>query len=216
MDYEQSLAQGKSVAESQAVVAEFYQYLSRMLVGLEQRMTEQAFVAIGDLTVFLDASSALDRGSRWLPRYLARAYVKGKKPSRAVGYCIHLGPYTEPTSLSFLEKSNLALPFVSLACLQNMQPGPLEVEPRQIWDRLWDSGWWATYEDHVIGPLRSYTTTREISGFQATITGALMKITPFEPIEAAIERIFGPLLLLHENATELLQKSPYLINGDLV
>lgn len=214
MDYDKAVAQGKNLAESQAMVAEFYQYLSRVMVALEQRMIEQSFAAVGDLTVFHDASSALDRGSRWLPRYLARAYVKGKKPSRAVGYCIHLGPYTEPTSLSFLEKSNLVLPFVSLACLRNMLPGPLEVEPRQIWDRLWDSGWWATYEDQVMGPLRSYTTTREISGFQATITGALLKLTPFEPIETALDRIVGPLLLLHEGDTEQLQKSPYLMQKE--
>jgi hypothetical protein len=214
MDFEKTTTQGKSLAESQANVAEFYQYLSRVMVAVEQRMIEQSFTAIGDSTVFLDASAALERGSRWLPRYLTRAYVKGKKPTRAMGYCIHLGPYTEPTSLSFLEKSNLVLPFVSLACLQNMLPGPLEVEPRQIWDRLWDSGWWATYEDHVSGPLRSYTTTREVSGFQATITGALLNFIPFEPIGTALDRIVGPLLLLHENANDLLQRSPYLMKKE--
>ena len=203
-----------NLAYAQAMVADSYQLLSRVMVAVEQRMQSESFTAVGDSSVFMDASTSLERGTRWLPKHLSRAYVKGKKPTSAVGYCIHLGPYAEPTTLGFLEKSHLTLPFISLACLRNMQPAPLEIDRRQLWDRLWDSGWWATYEDQVEGPLRTYTTTREISGFQATITGALTTLCPLEPTDALVNRIVEPLLQLFDNETLVLQKSPHLINHD--
>ena len=168
----------ENLAQWQAAVVGFFRDLSRVLTIVEQKMRDASFVPVGDSAVFQDISTAFDRSARWLPRYLARAYVKGKKPNRAVGFCIHLGPYTDPATVAYLQKSRLDLPFVSLACLRDMQPGPLEVDRRQIWDRLWDSGWWATYEDQVSGPLRIYHTTREISGFQATIAGTLLDLFP--------------------------------------
>ena len=204
----------ENLAQWQAAVVGFFRDLSRVLTIVEQKMRDASFVPVGDSAVFQDISTAFDRSARWLPRYLARAYVKGKKPNRAVGFCIHLGPYTDPATVAYLQKSRLDLPFVSLACLRDMQPGPLEVDRRQIWDRLWDSGWWATYEDQVEGPLRTYTTTREISGFQATITGALTTLCPLEPTDALVNRIVEPLLQLFDNETLALQKSPHLINHD--
>ena len=205
---------GGYFAAAQALVADSYQQLSRILLAVERCLIDESFVAIGDSSVFLDASSGLERGSRWLPRHLSRAYVKGKKTNIAIGYCVHLGPYSEPTTLSFLEKSRLVLPFISLACLRNMQPDPWEVDRRQLWDRLWDSGWWATYEDQVEGPLRTYTTTREISGFQAVITGALTTLCPLEPTDALVNRIVEPLLQLFANEKPALQQSPHLIKHD--
>lgn len=202
---------GKQFAAAQALVADSYQLLSRIMLAVEQRLVGESFVAVGDSSVFLDSSTSLERGSRWLPRHVSRAYVKGKKTNTAIGYCVHLGPYNEPTTLGFLEKSQLVLPFISLACLRNMQPAPLEVDRRQLWDRLWDSGWWATYEDQVSGPLRTYTTSREISGFQATITGALTQLYPLDPAEEAAERIVQPLMLLYNNETSLLLKSQHLL-----
>ncbi len=203
---------GGYFAAAQALVADSYQQLSRIMLAVERRLLDESFVAIGDSSVFLDASSGLERGSRWLPRHLSRAYVKGKKTNIAIGYCVHLGPYSEPTTLNFLEKSQLVLPFISLACLRNMQPDPLEVDRRQLWDRLWDSGWWATYEDQVTGPLRTYNTSREISGFQATITGCLTTLFPLEPAEEAAERITRPLLLLYANDTPALLHSRHLLH----
>jgi hypothetical protein len=201
----------ENLALLQTNVADFFHDLSRIMVSVDQRLREQSFVAIGDPAVFQDVSAALDRSSRWIPKYLARAYVKGKKPTRAIGYCIHLGPYTDPTTVAYLDKSRLALPFVSIACLKDMQPGPLEVDRRQIWDRLWDSGWWATYEDQVTGPLRSYSTTKEISGFQATIIGALTDPFPLNDTASVTERIVTPLLLLFEDRNEELRQSPHLL-----
>jgi hypothetical protein len=201
----------ESLAMAQAIVAESYQLLSRIMVAVEQRMHSEEFTAVGDSSVFMDSTTSLERGARWLPKHLSRAYVKGKKPTSAVGYCIHLGPYSEPTTLGFLEKSHLTLPFISLACLRNMQPAPLEIDRRQLWDRLWDSGWWATYEDQVDGPIRTYNTTREISGFQAVITGALAKLCPLEPTDAVVSRIVEPLLLLFDNKIAVLQQSSHLI-----
>jgi hypothetical protein len=204
----------ENLALAQAIAADAYQLLSRVMVAVEQRMQSESFTAVGDSSVFMDASTSLERGSRWLPKHLSRAYVKGKKPTSAVGYCIHLGPYTEPTTLGFLEKSHLTLPFISLACLRNMQPSPIEVDRRQLWDRLWDSGWWATYEDQVEGPLRTYTTTREISGFQAIITGALTTLCPLEPTDALVNRIVEPLLQLFADDKPSLQQSLHLIKHD--
>jgi len=201
----------ENLALLQATVTDFFHDLSRIMMVVDQRMHEEAFVAIGDSAVFQDVSAALDRSSRWLPKYLARAYVKGKKSNRAIGYCIHLGPYADPASVAYLDKSRLKLPFVSLACLKDMQPGPLEVDRRQIWDRLWDSGWWATYEDQVSGPLRTYNTTREISGFQATIVGALADLFPLEDTAAVAHRIVTPLLLLYEDRNAELSQSPHLL-----
>ena len=201
----------ENLALLQTNVADFFHDLSRIMVSVDQRLREQSFVAVGDPAVFQDVSAALDRSSRWIPKYLARAYVKGKKPSRAIGYCIHLGPYTDPTTVAYLDKSRLAPPFVSIACLKDMQPGPLEVDRRQIWDRLWDSGWWATYEDQVTGPLRSYNTTKEISGFQATIIGALADLFPLNDTASVTERIVAPLLLLFEDRNEELRQSPHLL-----
>ena len=201
----------ENLALLQTNVADFFHDLSRIMVSVDQRLREQSFVAVGDPAVFQDVSAALDRSSRWIPKYLARAYVKGKKPSRAIGYCIHLGPYTDPTTVAYLDKSRLALPFVSIACLKDMQPGPLDVDRRQIWDRLWDSGWWATYEDQVTGPLRSYSTTKEISGFQATIIGALADLFPLNDTASVTERIVTPLLLLFEDRNEELRQSPHLL-----
>ena len=201
----------ENLALLQTNVADFFHDLSRIMVSVDQRLREQSFVAVGDPAVFQDVSAALDRSSRWIPKYLARAYVKGKKPSRAIGYCIHLGPYTDPTTVAYLDKSRLALPFVSIACLKDMQPGPLEMDRRQIWDRLWDSGWWATYEDQVTGPLRSYSTTKEISGFQATIIGALADLFPLNDTASVTERIVTPLLLLFEDRNEELRQSPHLL-----
>ncbi len=201
----------ENLARLQATVAIFLHDLSRIMVAVDQRLREQSFVALGDSAVFQDVSAAIDRSSRWIPKYLARAYVKGKKPTRAIGYCIHLGPYTDPTTVAYLDKSRLELPFVSLACLKDMQPGPLEVERRQIWDRLWDSGWWATYEDQVTGSLRTYNTTREISGFQATITGALTDLFPLEDTNAVAERIATPLLCLFEDHYDDVRQSPHLL-----
>ena len=114
----------ENLALLQTNVADFFHDLSRIMVSVDQRLREQSFVAVGDPAVFQDVSAALDRSSRWIPKYLARAYVKGKKPSRAIGYCIHLGPYTDPTTVAYLDKSRLAPPFVSIACLKDMQPGP--------------------------------------------------------------------------------------------
>ena len=201
----------ENLALLQTNVADFFHDLSRIMVSVDQRLREQSFVAVGDPAVFQDVSAALDRSSRWIPKYLARAYVKGKKPSRAIGYCIHLGPYTDPTTVAYLDKSRLALPFVSIACLKDMQPGPLDVDRRQIWDRLWDSGWWATYEDQVTGPLRSYSTTKEISGFHATIIGALADLFPLNDTASVTERIVTPLLLLFEDRNEELRQSPHLL-----
>lgn len=201
----------ENLAHWQASVVGFFRELSRIMTVVEQRMRDESFVPIGDSAVFQDASTAFDRSSRWLPRYLARAYIKGKKPNRAVGYCIHLGPYSDPATVAYLNKSRLALPFVSLACLRDMQPGPLEVDRRQVWDRLWDSGWWATYEDHVSGPLRIYHTTREISGFQATIAGTLLDLFPLEEPTDVAQRIVAPLLLLHEGRDAELQQLPQLL-----
>lgn len=201
----------ENLARLQATVANFLHNLSRIMVAVDQRLCEQSFVALGDSAVFQDVSAAIDRSSRWIPRYLARAYVKGKKPTRAIGYCIHLGPYTDPATIAYLDKSRLQLPFVSLACLKDMQPGPLEVERRQIWDRLWDSGWWATYEDQVTGSLRTYNTTREISGFQAIITGALTDLFPLEDTNSVAERIVTPLLCLFEDRYDDVRHSPHLL-----
>jgi hypothetical protein len=192
-------------------MADFFHDLSRIMVAIDQQLREESFVAIGDSAVFQDVSAALDRSSRWLPKYLTRAYVKGKKPNRAIGYCIHLGPYSDPTTVAYLDKSRLKLPFVSLACLRDMHPGPLEVDRRLIWDRLWDSGWWATYEDHVSGPLRTYSTTKEISGFQATIAGALADLFPLEDTASVAQRVVTPLLLLYEDRNlEVGQLAPLL------
>ena len=190
-----------------ATMDEFFHDLSRIIVAVDQRLRENSFVAIGDTAVFQDVSAAFDRSSRWFPKYLARAYVKGKKPNRAIGYCIHLGPYSDPTTVAYLDKSKLELPFVSLACLRDMQPGPLEVDRRQIWDRLWDSGWWATYEDHVSGSLRTYNTTRAISGFQATIVGTLAELFPLEDTTVVTQRIVTPLRLLYEDRNAELNPS---------
>jgi hypothetical protein len=87
----------------------------------------------------------------------------------------------------------------------------LEVDRRQIWDRLWDSGWWATYEDHVSGPLRVYHTTREISGFQATIAGALLDLFPMDTTTDVAQRIVTPLQMLHEGQDEELRQLPQLL-----
>ncbi|NMC32134.1 MAG: hypothetical protein GYA36_06705 [Veillonellaceae bacterium] len=201
----------ENLALWQAAVVGFFRDLSRVLTVVEQKMRDASFAPVGDSAVFQDISTAFDRSARWLPRYLARAYVKGKKPNRAVGFCIHLGPYTDPATVAYLQKSRLALPFVSLACLRDMQPGPLEVDRRQIWDRLWDSGWWATYEDHVSGPLRVYHTTREISGFQATIAGALLDLFPMDTTTDVAQRIVTPLQMLHEGQDEELRQLPQLL-----
>ena len=200
----------EDLSHLQANVADLFRNLSRIMIDVEQRLTEQSFKAVGDSAVFQDVSAAIDRSSRWFPKYLARAYVKSKTPTRTIGYCIHLGPYSDPAAATYLDKSRLELPFISLACLKGMRPGPLEVDRRQIWDRLWDSGWWATYEDQVTGPLRTYNTTKEISGFQATITGALVDLFPFNDAAVA-ERIVTPLLLLFEDRTEELLQSPHLL-----
>ena len=200
-----------NLALLQATMADYFHDLSRIMVAVDQRLKQESFVAIGDSAVFQDISAALDRSSRWLPRYLARAYVKGKKANRAIGYCIHLGPYSDPTTVAYLSKSQLQLPFVSLACLRDMQPGPLEIDRRQLWDRLWDSGWWATYEDQVSGPLRTYNTTKEISGFQAKIVGALTDIFPLEDTAAIAQRIVAQLLLLYEDRDAELNETSYLL-----
>jgi len=202
----------ENLAVLQATVADFFHDLSRIMTAVDQRLKEEAFVAIGDSAVFQDVSASFDRSSRWLPKYLVRAYVKGKKANRAIGYCMHLGPYSDPTATSYLNKSQLELPFVSLACLRDMHPGPLEVERRQIWDRIWDSGWWATYEDHVSGPLRTYNTTKEISGFQATIVGALTDLFPLENTAVVAQRIVTPLLLLYENRDTELNQPSFMLN----
>ena len=201
----------ENLAMCQAKVADFFRELSRIMLAIEQRMRDESFVAVGDSAVFQDYSASLDRSSRWLPRYLARAYVKGKKPNRAIGYCLHLGPYSDPATVAYLNKSRLELPFVSMACLRDMQPGPLEVDRRQIWDRLWDSGWWATYEDQVSGPVRTYNTTKEISGFQATIAGALAEFFPLTTTADIAERIVSPLLMLHDDRDAELRNLPYLL-----
>ena len=201
----------ENLAQWQAAVVGFFRDLSRVLTIVEQKMRDASFVPVGDSAVFQDISTAFDRSARWLPRSLARAYVKGKKPNRAVGFCIHLGPYTDPATVAYLQKSRLDLPFVSLACLRDMQPGPLEVDRRQIWDRLWDSGWWATYEDQVSGPLRIYHTTREISGFQATIAGTLLDLFPLDNPTDVAQRIVSPLILLHEGQDVELQQLPQLL-----
>lgn len=201
----------KSIAEAQCTVTTFFQDVSRIMVSVEQQMLENSFAPVGDSSVFQDVSQAFDRGLRWIPSYVARAYVKGKKPTEAVGYCIHFGPYSDPACTAFLDKSSLSLPFVSLACLRGMKPGPLELDRRQIWDRLWDSGWWATYEDQVNGKLRIYTTTKEISGFQAKILGALTELSPLGNTAALVERITTPLLNLYDNKDKNLLKLPYLL-----
>ena len=74
---------GGYFAAAQALVADSYQQLSRILLAVERCLIDESFVAIGDSSVFLDASSGLERGSRWLPRHLSRAYVKGKKTNIA-------------------------------------------------------------------------------------------------------------------------------------
>lgn len=200
-----------NLAQSQATITHFFHDVSRILVMVENLLLKESFVPLGDPAVFQDVSAAFDRSSRWLPKYVARAYVKGKKPTRAIGYCIHFGPYLEPTTAAFLEKSRLLLPFISLACLRDMQPGPLELIRRQIWDRLWDSGWWATREDQVSGPLRQYTTTMEISGFQATIVGALTDLLPIEDHAAIAERITTPLVRLFNDQDDTLRDASYLL-----
>ena len=201
----------KSIATAQATVTTFFQYVSSIMIAIEQQMLDKSFAPIGDSSVFQDISQAFDRGSRWIPSYVARAYVKGKKPTEAVGYCIHFGPYNDPACAAFLDKSNLSLPFVSLSCLREMQPGPLELDRRQIWDRLWDSGWWATYEDQINGPLRIYTTTKEISGFQAKIFGALTELPALEDASAIAMRITIPLLHLYDKNDNDLLNLPYLL-----
>jgi hypothetical protein len=201
----------KSIAEAQCTVTKFFQDISRVMESVEQQMLDNSFAPVGNAAVFQDVSQAFDRGLRWTPSYVARAYVKGKKPTKAVGYCIHFGPYSDPACAAFLEKSKLSLPFVSLACLRGMQPGPLEIDRRQIWDRLWDSGRWATYEDQVNGPLRIYTTTKEISGFQAKILGALTELSHLESTDAAVERITTPLLTLYDNKDKDLLHLTYLL-----
>jgi hypothetical protein len=201
----------ENLAHSQATVTKFFHDVSRIMVIVENLLLKESFVALGDPAVFQDVSAAFDRSSRWLPKYVARAYVKGKKPTRAIGYCIHFGPYSEPTTEAYLEKSRLFLPFISLACLRDMQPGPLDLDRRLIWDRLWDSGWWATYEDQVTGPLRTYTTTKEISGFQATIVGALTDLFPFEGHVTIAARIATPLILLFNDQDYNLRESPHLL-----
>ena len=201
----------ESIAEAQITVAGFFQEVSHIIASVEEKLLANSFEPVGDSDVFQDVSQSFDFGSRWIPRYVARAYIKGKRPAEAIGYCIHFGPYTDPAGLSFLEKSNLSLPFISLACLKNMQPGPLELNRRQIWDRIWDSGWWATYEDQVKGPLRIYTTTKSISGFQATVAGALARLLPLEDKTAVAEKIATTLVFLHENNESELLKLPYLL-----
>ncbi len=201
----------ENLARLQVTIADCFYSLSRIMTAVDQRLREQSYVAVGDSSVFQDVSTAMDRSSRWFPKYLTRAYVKGKKPNRAIGYCIHLGPYSDPTTVAYMNKSRLELPFISIACLKDMQPGPLEVDRRQIWDRLWDSGWWATYEDQVTGPLRTYNTTKEISGFQATITGALADFFLLNDEAAITERIVNPLVLLYEDRMDEVLRSPYLL-----
>ena len=205
------MEQHESIAAAQLCVVRFFQDVSRIMLAVDQHLLANSFSPIGDPAVFQDVSQAFDRGARWIPSYVARAYVKGKRPAEAIGYCIHFGPYNDPACLAFLEKSNLILPFVSLACFRNMRPGPLELIRRQIWDRIWDCGWWATYEDQVQSPLRTYTTTKEISGFQGTIVGALTNLFPLEDKSAVVDRIATPLLLLFDRNESELLRLPYLL-----
>ena len=62
-----------NLAHAQAMVADSYQLLSRVMVAVEQRMQSESFTAVGDSSVFMDASTSLERGTRWLPKHLSRA-----------------------------------------------------------------------------------------------------------------------------------------------
>ena len=90
----------------------------------------------------------------------------------------------------------------------------MSISRASAWSWRPDSGWWATYEDQVEGPLRTYNTTHEISGFQAIITGALTTLCPLEPTDALVNRIVEPLLQLFANDKPALQQSPHLIKRD--
>lgn len=190
---------------------QFFRDISHLMTLVDRNMVRDAFMPLGDSSVFWDVSSVFDRGSHWLPNYAARAYTKGRKTDKAVGYCIHFGPYTEPGSVAYLKKSNLSLPFVSIARLAEMTPGPFEVDRNQIWDRLWDSGWCAETEDRVEGNLRYYRTTKDISGFQAAIAGGLINLSSETILEEAARNITETLFQLHAEHDEPLFSASYLL-----
>lgn len=189
----------------------FFRDISQMMTWVDRIMIRDQFTPLGDSSVFWDVSSVFDRGSHWLPNYAARAYTKGRKTDKVVGYCIHFGPYTEPGSVAYLKKSNLSLPFVSIARLADMIPGPFEVDRNQIWDRLWDSGWCAETEDRVEGNLRYYRTTKDISGFQASIAGGLINLSVDTELEETARNITETLFQLHAGHDEQIFAAPYLL-----
>lgn len=192
------------------VVDSHFRDISQLMAAVDHVLIRDQFQAIGDASVFWDVSSVFDRGGRWLPNFAARAYTKGKKPDKAVGFCVHFGPYDEPSPAAYLKKSKLTLPFISIACLRDMKPGPLEIDRRQIWDRIWDSGWCAESEDRVEGSLRVYRTTKDISGFQAVIVGCLIDLAPDFYIETVTGQLAEALTMLHEGQDATLAAVDYL------
>jgi hypothetical protein len=57
--------------------------------------------------------------------------------------------------------------------------------------------------------LRTYNTTKEISGFQGTIIGALTDLFPLADTATVASRIATPLLLLYEDHEAELSQSGY-------
>jgi hypothetical protein len=72
-----------------------YQEVGDTLVMIEEKMRYAGFKGLGNADCAWETSGAYNKASQWLSKWFARVYYQEVQPTKAVGYCLHLGAYQQ-------------------------------------------------------------------------------------------------------------------------
>lgn len=130
------------ILKSMDNVVAIYRDVGNVAQAIEQQVIANGYKAYGDAALTWENSTAYYGCESWLNRWFARVYfkqIKGEHNHRAVGYCIHLGGYSEE-NVNLMQAYGLKLPLITMSAME------LETEVSKcyrlhLYDILWQAGW---------------------------------------------------------------------------
>lgn len=119
-----------------------YRDIGQIVQIIEEKMRNEGFQAIGDAAVTWEVSTAYHSPSSWLYRWFARIFWDDEHPTKAVGYCLHLGNYARRDEETLIQMG-VSFPFVNVSLLEGFEKAVNTFKRRSdLYNCLWGAGWY--------------------------------------------------------------------------
>ena len=164
-----------------------YRDIGSVAQAIEQQVTANGYKAYGDAGLTWENSTAYYGSENWLNRWFARVYFKqrkGEHTKRIVGYCIHLGGYSEE-NVELLQEHSLPLPLITISAM-NLEKDVSECYRPHLYDILWRAGW-QKQQSILSGKLaKSQISWGNVTANTATVAAELLELQGGNDIETIV------------------------------